>query len=123
MDLIPDNNHEGVKSIGIFLMVFCATAFVVLIPLLVVQTVNVVTKTTTHDRFARQTRSPDSYRNSSQMFIEGEEQIFSILTGNTAPSTLIQETTTSCFCCTRKIEVVNPSGWEEMRQTLRESES
>ena len=117
IDLIEDPDHEALKTGAAVLIVFCSLAFLVLMPLIYVQIVNIVTNTTTHDRFAFQGRSvPSSRFEGSQMLIDEEDQIFSLLSGNSAPSTIVQETTTKCCCFHTKIRQPSPSGCEEMRQ-------
>ena len=96
-------------------------------PLVFVQIVNVVTNTTTHDRFAFQNGIRTSSRGSkiegSSSLLNEEEQLYSIMSGSKITSSLIQEVITKCCCFhTRISSSMRVSGCEEMRrQTIRES--
>ena len=121
-DLIDDPDHEALKTAAAILIPFCGLGFLLLLPLIYVQIVNIVTNTTTHDRFAFQGKSIRSSRfEGSQMLIDEEDQVYSSLYGGSAPSTIVQETTTKCCCIHTKLRQPNPSGCEEMKQSSSSS--
>jgi hypothetical protein len=104
-DIVPNESHESLKSASIFLICFCFLAFLLLIPLLYVQIVNLILGSTTHERFAFQGKNignSDQLGNSYMLLTE-EEQMISVFSGFTNPSNIIQETQTYCYCFHRKI--------------------
>ena len=122
--IVSNYSEERFKSGAIFLTGFCLIAFCLLIPLIAVQLVNVITNTTTHDRFAFKfggRSMTNSKHEGSSNLINDEDQIYSVISGLSAPTTLIQETTTKYCCFKTRTPSMFDSRCEEMRRsTLRE---
>ena len=89
------------------MFVFSLLGFVLLTPLLYVQIINIVTGTTTHDRFAFQERTSRSFKENGDIFmlLSEEEQIESIFSSNVVRSALFLEASTQCCCFQSKREV------------------
>lgn len=104
---------------GVFILVYCGLLFLALSPLLYVQTVNLITGLTTHDRFARQDHKIRDSRTSvlSIPFFDSEQIPASLLDAGSAASSIVRELKPTCCCLSKAVSLIRDTGYEEMQRT------
>jgi hypothetical protein len=114
-----ENEPDGlVFTANICIGAITALLCFALTPLVYVQTVNLATGLTTHDRFARRTGVRESrVSNLSIPFFDSEQIPMSLLEPASNATSVIKEIKVGFCGCSKTVSFIRPSGIEELQYT------
>jgi hypothetical protein len=112
------NDDVLADTVNLIFGVLTILLFFALAPLVYVQTVNLITGLTTHDRFARRNGARDSrVSHLSLPFFDSEQIPMSLLEPNSAASSVVKEIKAGFCGCSKAVSFVKDFGIEEMQYT------